>query len=112
MVAQKWNKKQTCWQKCSAFSNICYPKTQLIKAFHSLDSSRPHGRLSENWKTEGPRELFLPENDIGTCYTVNFLKKHPGFGDLETKPRHKNQIFFEMSFHIWTQYNKTIILGA
>ena len=74
MVAQKWNKKQTCWQKCSAFSNICYPKTQLIKAFHSLDSSRPHGRLSENWKTEGPRELFLPENDIGTCYTVNFLR--------------------------------------
>ena len=39
-----------------------------------LDSSRPNGRLSQNQKTRGFRELFLPENDFKTCSTVNFPK--------------------------------------
>ena len=64
--------------------NVCYPKTHLIKALYSLDSSRPNGRLSQNPKTGGFRELFLPENDFKTCSTVNFPKKHPDFGGLET----------------------------
>ena len=41
-----------------------------IKALNSLDSSRPNRRLSQNAKTGGLRELFLPENDFKTCSTV------------------------------------------
>ena len=76
MVAQKCKKtnaqtnKEPCWQKCSAFFNIFESKTQLIKALHSLASSRPYQRLLENTKTEGSRELFLLQNDFKTCYTV------------------------------------------
>ena len=40
------------------------PKTHLIKALNSLDSSRPYGRLSENQKTGDSRELFLTEIDF------------------------------------------------
>ena len=36
-------------------------------------------------------ELFLPENDFKTCFTVNFPKKHPDFGRLKTKQRPKGQ---------------------
>ena len=36
-------------------------------------------------------ELFLPENDFKTCFTINFPKKHPDFGDVKTKQRHKGQ---------------------
>ena len=42
-------------------------------------------------KTEGYRELFLPENDFQTSPVVNFPKKHPDFGGLETNPRHEIQ---------------------
>ena len=82
MAAQKRKKKIR--QKFLAFLNVYYPKTHLIKALYSLDSSRPNGRLSQNPKTGGFRELFLPENDFKTCSTVNFPKKHPDFGGLET----------------------------
>ena len=60
------------------------PKTNLIKALYSLDSSKPNGRLLQNPKTRGIRELFLPENDFKTCSAVNFPKKHPDCGGLET----------------------------
>ena len=53
-------------------------------AHNSLQSSRPYERLLENKKTEGSRESFLPENDFETSSTVNFPKKHPDFGGLET----------------------------
>ena len=59
------------------------PKTQLIKALNSIDSSKSYRRQSQNPKTGGSRELFLPENDFKTFSTVNFIKKHPGFGGLE-----------------------------
>ena len=52
-------KKNPYWQKCYAFFNIYLPKTQLIKALHSLDSSRPYERLLENLKTVASRKLFL-----------------------------------------------------
>ena len=48
------------------------PKTHLIKALNSLDSSRPYERLLKNPKTGDFRELFLPENDFRTCSAVNF----------------------------------------
>ena len=35
-------------------------------------------------KTGGFRELVLPGNDFKTCSTVNFPKKHPNFGGVET----------------------------
>ena len=54
-----------------------------MNALHSLDSLRPNGRLSQNPKAGGCRELFLPENDFKTYPTVNFPKKHPYFGGLE-----------------------------
>ena len=63
MVAQK-DTKQNCWQKLTVFLNAHYSKTHLLKALNSLDSSRTYGRLSENQKTGGSRELFLPENDF------------------------------------------------
>ena len=45
-----------------------------MEALHSIDSSRPYERVLESPKTETSSELFLPENDFKTCYTVNFLK--------------------------------------
>ena len=59
-----------------AFLNAYYLKTDLIETLYSLDFSRPNGKLSENPKTGGFRELFLPENDFKSCSTVNFPKKH------------------------------------
>ena len=82
MAAQKHTKKFR--QKFFAFLNAYYPKAQLIKALNSLDSSRTYGRLLENPKTGGSRELFLPENDFKTCSAVKFSKKHTDFGGLET----------------------------
>ena len=62
-------------------------------------------------KTGGSREVFLPENDFQTSFTVNFPKKHPDFEGLETNQRHENQtwIFFHMPFYIWPQYNTKIV---
>ena len=51
-------------QKFLAFLNVYYPKTHLIKALCSLDSSRQNGRLLQNPKPGAFRELFLPENDF------------------------------------------------
>ena len=39
-----------------------------------IDSSRSYKRPLENQKTEGSRELFLPENDFQTSSIVNFPK--------------------------------------
>ena len=36
-------------------------------------------------------ELFLPENDFKTYFTVNFPKKHPDFGGLKTNQMHEGQ---------------------
>ena len=67
------------------------PKTHLIKALNSLDSFRSYGRLLENQKTEGSRELFLTENDFKTSSAKHFPKKHPDFGGLKTNRRHEIQ---------------------
>ena len=40
----------------------------------------------------GSRESFLLENDFNICYTVNFPKKHPDFGGLESANPIKNSI--------------------
>ena len=61
MAAQSCKKKR--WRKFFAVLHwIC------------IDSSRPYGRLLENQKTGGSRELFLPENDFQTSSAVNFQK--------------------------------------
>ena len=81
MATQKHKK---FWQK---FLHFCMPinqKTQLIKALTSIDSSRSYRRLPQNPKTGGFRGLCLPKNDFKTCSTLNFLKKHPDFGGLES----------------------------
>ena len=82
MADQKDKKKFR--QKILAFLNVYHPKTHLIKGLYSLNSSRPNGRLLQNPKPVGYCELFLAENDFKTCSTVNFPKKHPDFGGLET----------------------------
>ena len=87
MAAQKRKKK--CWQNFFAFLNAYYPKTQLIKALNSLDSSRPHGKLLESPKIGSFRELFLPQNDFKTCSAVNFPNNYPDFGGRETNQRHE-----------------------
>ena len=86
-------KKNLLAEMFCILQDLLTQKTQLIKALHSLDSSRPYERLLENPKTEGSRELFLLENNSKTCYTGNFLKKHPDFGGLETNQRHEIQVF-------------------
>ena len=85
MAAQKRKKKIR--QKFLAFLNVYYPKTHLIKALYSLDSSRPNGRLSQNPKTGGFRELFLPENDFKTCSTINSSKKTTRFWRPGNQPK-------------------------
>ena len=67
MVAQKCKnakKKNLLAEMFCILQDLLTQKTQLIKALHSLDSSRPYERLLENPKTEGSRELFLPENNF------------------------------------------------
>ena len=91
MAPLKWRKK-----KFRHFWNVYYPKTHLIKALNSLDSSRPNGRLSQNPETRGSRELFLPENDFKTCSAVNFPKniqilEAPGQRHEKTNWRHEIQ---------------------
>ena len=81
MTAQK--RKKNFLQKLLTFLNVYYPQTHLIKVLNSPYSLRPNGRLSQNLKTGGFRELFLPENYFKTCSSVNFLKKHPDFGGQE-----------------------------
>ena len=51
-------------RKLFAYLNASYLKTHLIKSLKYLDSSRVYGRLLENLKIEGYKELFLPENDF------------------------------------------------
>ena len=41
------------------FLNAYYPNTHLIQFFNFVDSSKPYGRLLENQKTGGSKELFL-----------------------------------------------------
>ena len=65
-----------------------YPKP-IIKGLNSPDSVRLNGRLLQNPKTRGFRELFLPKNDLQTCSAANFTKKHVDFGSLETNRRHE-----------------------
>ena len=72
MAAQKCKKKLI--GNFFAFLNSYYPKTHPIKALNSLDSSRPYGRLLKNQKTEGSRELFLPEN-ISKLAPQNIFQK-------------------------------------
>ena len=62
MAARKHKKNH--WQNFFAFLIAYKPKTLLIKGLNSIDSTRSYGRLSENVKTGGFRELFLPENDF------------------------------------------------
>ena len=71
--------------------NAYYRKTHLIEARNSLDSSKPYKRLLQIQETGGSRELFLPENDFQTISTVNFSKKYPDFGGLETSQQYEIQ---------------------
>ena len=89
MAAQE--RKKNFWEKYLAFLNVYYPNTHLIKALYSLDSSTSYGRQLENSKTGASRDLFLPESDFKTSSAVDFKKKHPDFGGLETNPRHETQ---------------------
>ena len=85
MAAQKHRKKNCC-QKFFAFLNAHKPKTQLIKALSSIDFSRSYGRLSQNPKTGGFREL--------------------DFGGLETNQRHKVQFITHALLHKNSTYYK------
>ena len=103
--------QKNCQQKFFEFLNVYYAKTHLIKALNSLDSSRPFKQLLQIQKTGGSRELILPENDFPTSSRVNFSKKYPDFGGLETNRSHESQTWIFFQFHksyIWTQYNLKI----
>ena len=100
MAAQKHTKK-VIGRDFFAILNVYYSKTHLIKAFNSLDSARTNGQLSQNSKTRGFRELFLPENDFKTCSTENLLKRHPDIGGLQTNQKHEIQTLFFFHLHFW-----------
>ena len=83
-------KTKNYWQIFLAFSNVCYPKTHLIKALDSLDSSRPYKRPLKNQNAGGSKKYFLPENDFQTSSTVNFPKKSRVWS-LDTNRKHETQ---------------------
>ena len=72
--------QKNCWQKCFAFLNAYKPKSQLINPDHmeDYDKIQKQGTL---------RNYFC----LKICSTINFPKKHPDFGGLETNQRHKVQ---------------------
>ena len=70
----------------------------LIKALNSLDSSRTCGRLLENPKTGGFRELFRPENNFKKCSVISFPKN---LQSLEAwKPTKNMKLRLEFYFHM------------
>ena len=75
MAAQNRKKKKNCRQKFFAFLNVFSPQTPKpnYSRFTTL-LILPRGRLLENKKAGGPKELFLLENDFKTSFTVNFPK--------------------------------------
>ena len=88
MAAQKRKKKTKTGKQIffGIFECLFTPKSIQTKLSTLLiDSSRSYKRPLENQKTEGSRELFLPENDFQTSSIVNFPKKYRDFGDQETK---------------------------
>ena len=60
---------------------------------NSFDFFRPYGRILENPKTGGSRELFLPQYNFKICYAVNFPKKHADFRGLQDM-KFKLEFFF------------------
>ena len=82
MAAQKC--KKNFRQKFFPFLNVYYPKNHLTKALNSLDFSRLKGRLSQNPKIGGFRELFLPKIIYKLAPQKFFQKNHPDFEGLET----------------------------
>ena len=60
-VEKRKKKKKFFLTKIFDILECLITKTKLIKIHNSLDSSRPYGRLLENPKTWGSRELLLPE---------------------------------------------------
>ena len=69
-----------------------YSSMQLyLSQSHAKGLVRPYGGLLKHPKTEGTKELFLPKNDFKNSTTLNFPKRHPDFGDLETNQRHEIQ---------------------
>ena len=58
MAAQKHN-----LSKKFLYSWIPINPKSIIKVLNSLDSAKLNGRLLQNPKTRGFRELFLPKND-------------------------------------------------
>ena len=107
----KKKKKKKIRQNFLAFLNAYYLKTDLIETLYSLDFSRPNGKLSENPKTGGFRELFLPENDFKSCSTVNFPKKHPDFRVLE-KPTRDMKSGLEFFFTCPSTYELKVVFSA
>ena len=82
-------------------------KTYLIKFLNSPYSSRPYGRLLENQKTEGSRELFPPENDFQNSSTKIFQKKHSDFEGPE-KPTEDMKFRLEFLLHRYLIYMNSI----
>ena len=58
MTAQKRKKKEMS-DKILVFLNVYYPKTHLIKALDSLDSSRSYGGKSKNPKAGASTMLVI-----------------------------------------------------
>ena len=79
-----------------------------MKVLNSLSSSRSCGRLLENPKLGGSKELFPSENNLKTSSTVNFLKN---IQILEPDKPIEDTPFFHIPFYLWTPYNIKLVFG-
>ena len=82
---------------------ITFVNILIYVVLNCLDSSRRYGRLLENPKTGGFRELCLPENDFKTCSTVRFSKKYMDFWSLGTNQGEEFRL--ELFSHVFLHMN-------
>ena len=117
MAAQKRQKKTPASRFFfGIFECLFTPKSiQTMLSTLLIDSSRSYKRPLENQKTEGSRELFLPENDFQTSSIVNFPKN---IEILETrKPKLKTWnseliLFSHNLLHMNSIENKNCLIGT
>ena len=84
-----------------------YKKKKKKRNLYSLDFLRPNGRLSQNPKTEGFRELCLPKTDFKTYSIINVPKN---IQILDTwKPTEDMKLRLEIFFTCPSTYELKIV---
>ena len=107
------NYKNICQQKLFFIFECLLPQKPSNPISQLSWFSRPYGRLLENQKIGGSKELFLPENDYKNCSAENFpTNMHILEAWKPTEDMNLVLNFFRhMPFYIWTHYNIKIVLA-